>query len=175
MPVPPPLPRTILAELGKVTVIWAHIEQELILHASAMAAYHTDGKAVEYLRMDFKRLREKWYSLCKQNFPKDIVDKVVHPLNTKLCKLVPERGYYVHGLWKQIGRGKFELFYFEQKTGLASYRGNLSLRQVQGFVGVSYRASQELNHFATGKHACFKDKSGTIAKVPAALIPPNEG
>jgi len=60
---PPTLPGALLAELGNLCVVWAHIEQSLILHASAMAAQDTDGKPIEYLRMDFKRLREKWYNL----------------------------------------------------------------------------------------------------------------
>lgn len=163
--IPPPLPRTLLAEIGKVTVIWAHIEQDLILHTSAMASQDTHGKPVEYLRMDFKRLREKWYAQCKRRFPPEIINKVVNPINSNLAKLSLERGYIIHGLWSVKARGKYHLYLFEQKTGLQSLRGDYSLSQLRGFVGASYKTSKDVDSFTTGRHSCFKNMKATVAKI----------
>ncbi len=170
---PPPLPRTLLAEIGKVSIIWAYIEQDLILHTSAMASQDTDGKPLEYLRMDFKRLREKWYSECKKRFPAQMVNKVVNPLNSNLAKLSLERGYVVHGLWSVVGRGKYHLHLFEQKTGLESFHSDYSLQQLRGFVGASYRTSKDVDSFTTGKHSSFKNLKSTVAKIGDTFIPPN--
>lgn len=52
------LPRQLLEELGHPSVTWAEIEQNIILHLSAMAAQDTDGAPTHDLRSDFKRLRE---------------------------------------------------------------------------------------------------------------------
>jgi hypothetical protein len=169
--IPPSLPRTLLTEIGKVSVIWAHIEQNLILHCSAMAAQETDGKPIEYLRMDFKRLREKWYSLCRERFDEGIFNKIVHPLNSKLRPLSLERGYVVHGLWSVAGRGKYHLRIFEQKTELASFGSDYSLAQLRGFVRASERTSKELDQFTTGRHSCFKNKTGTVSKITVSLKP----
>ncbi len=171
--IPPPLPRTLLAEIGKVIVIWAHIEQDMILHCSAMAAQDTNGKPIEYLRMDFKRLREKWYQLCVKRFDKKLIDKVVGPINSKLAKLSLERGYVVHGRWSVIGRGKYHLCIFEQKQTLESLRSDYSLDQLRGYVAASYRASKELDHFMSGRHALFKNMKGSIAKIGDRLGPLN--
>lgn len=170
--IPPSLPRTIIAEIGKVTIIWAHIEQDLILHTSAMASQDTDGKPVEYLRMDFKRLREKWYSECRKRFPSAIMNKVVGPLNSNLAKLSLERGYVVHGLWSVIGRGKYHLrIFFEQKGQLVDLRADYSLAQLRGYVGASYRTSKQVDLFTTARHSCFKNMKGTVAKIGDTLAP----
>ena len=171
--IPPPLPRTLLAEVGKVTIIWAHIEQDMILHTSAMASQETDGKPIEYLRMDFKRLREKWYSECRKRFPDQIMNKVVGPLNSNLAKLSLERGYVVHGRWSVVGRGKYHLHIFEQKSGLESFGADYSLYQLRGFVGASFTACKQLDSFTTGRHSCFKNMKGTVAKIGDAFVPLN--
>lgn len=171
--IPPPLPRTLFIELGKLSVVWAHIEQDLILHSSAMAAQDTEGKTLEYLRMDFKRLREKWYSLCRERFDAKTFNKVVHPINTRLALLSPERGYAIHGLWSTTGRGKYHLRFFEQKAQLASYHVDFTLPQLRGLVSASYMVGKDIHNFVTGRHPCFKNRMGTVAKVPTALIPKN--
>ena len=169
--IPPALPRTLLAEIGRVAVIWAHIEQEMILHCSAMAAQDTGGKPIEYLRMDFKRLREKWYSLCKQRFDDEILDKLVHPLNSKLAPLSVERGYIIHGMWSVAGRGKYHLRIFEQKNDLDVKEAPYSLSQLRRFVRASDRAAFEFNRFTTGRNSRFQNKNRTVTKVTNALIP----
>jgi hypothetical protein len=173
--VPPALPRTLLAEIGKVAVIWAHIEQELILHASAMASQDTGGKPVEYLRMDLKRLREKWYSLCQHRFDDEILNKIVHPLNSKLAPLSVERAHVIHGLWNVIGRGKYHLHIFEQKTGLEIKEADYSLAQLRRFVRASQRASLELDWFTSGRNFRFQNKKRTVTKVTNTLIPIDKG
>ena len=171
--IPPPLPRTLVAEIGKLVVIWAHIEQDIILHTSAMASQETGGKPLEYLRMDFKRLREKWYYECRKRFPKQILNTVVNPLNSNLAKLSLERGYVVHGLWSVVGRGKFQLHIFEQKGKLESLRSDYTLTQLRGFVGASYRTSTDIHRFTSGEHSCFKNTRSTLAKIGHALEPNN--
>jgi hypothetical protein len=163
--IPPPLPRTLYAEIGKVIVIWAHIEQDIILHTSAMAAQDTDGKPLEYLRLDFKSLREKWYAECKKRFPETVMNTVVNPLCSNLAKLSRERGYVVHGLWSVVGRGKFHLHIFEQKGKLESLSSDYSLSQLRGYVGASYRTSKDVHRFTSGKHSCFKKMKSSLAKI----------
>ena len=171
MPMPPPLPRTLFTELGKLVVVWANIEQDLILQASAMAAEETDGIPLEYLRMDFKRLREKWFGLCRDRFHADIFNKVVQPINMKLCDLAPLRGNAVHGLWSVKGRGKYDLSFFEQKKTLVSFHADYTLLQLRTLVSMSYDLAKEIHRFRTGAHPCFKNKKRTIAKIVGALIP----
>jgi hypothetical protein len=89
---PPPLPRTLFQEIGKIVVVWTTIEQSRILHTSAMAAMRTDGKPVDYLRMDFTRLRKKWFALCKENFDSKTFNKIVNPLNADLANQSETRG-----------------------------------------------------------------------------------
>jgi hypothetical protein len=165
MPLPAQLPRTLYAELGKLSVIWANIEQDMILQTSAMCAQDTDGRPIEYLRMDFKRLREKWYKECRKRFDAETFNKIVHPLNTKLAALSPERGHAIHGLWNAKKRGKYELLFFEQKQQLASYRMDYSLKQLRGLVSASNLACKELYSFTTGAQPRMKNKLGPFAEL----------
>lgn len=174
MPLPPSLPAALLTELGKLTVVWAHLEQDIILHASAMAAQETDGVPMEHLRMDFKRLREKWYSLCKARFDTEIINRVVNPLNSGLARYALERGSMIHGLWSPLADSRFKLWYFEQKTSLDSYHSEHTLQEVREAVSAHQSLGTEVNHFCTGKHTCFKNLEGTVAKVGAPFMPPNE-
>ena len=165
-----PLSPTLLTELGKVITTWARIEQNMILHASAMAAYHTNGKPIEYLRMDFKRLREKWYSLCRTNFDPLIMNKIVEPLNSKLGPLSKERGHYVHGVWAGISRERFHLSYWEQKTSLEKIEGELTLTQIRTYVAACERTDFEFQRFCTGNHR-LKNTGATSAKIISTLKP----
>lgn len=172
MPDIEPLGRPLLTELGKVVTTWARIEQNMILHASAMAAYRTNGKPIEYLRMDFKRLREKWFALCKTNFEPRIMDKIVNPLNSKLGPLSKERGHYVHGVWQQLSPERFHLSYWEQKTSLEKIEGELTLSQIRTYVAACERADFEFERFCTGNHR-LKDVGASSVKIISTLIPPN--
>lgn len=148
---PPPLPRTLFEELGKIVVIWATIEQNLVLHCSAMAAQKTGGKTSDFLRLDFKRLREKWFALCRENFDAKTVNKTVTPLNMELARLSIERGYAVHGLWSQRSRGKFILTSYEQKSRLISYQNEVSLMQLKQIRHDSYLLSKRVDAFVSGE------------------------
>ena len=174
MPIPQSLPDTLLAELGKVTAIWANVEQDLVLHASAMAAYHTNGKPVEYLRMDFKRLREKWFSLCRNAFPAEVINRSVNTLNSNLAKLSLERGHYVHGIWSRVGRGRYRLSYWEQKASLEFIEGELTLRQIRTFVAACHRTSIQLHRFCTGEHGT-ENRYSAFSEVTVLLVPRDQG
>lgn len=147
---PQPLPRTLFEELGKIVVLWATIEQNIVLHCSAMAALKTDGKTTDFLRLDFKRLREKWFGLCRENFDTKTFNKIVNPLNCELARLAPERGAVVHGLWRQTGRGKFELTSYEQKGQLISYVNDVTIAQMREIRHDSYLLSKRVQRFVSG-------------------------
>ena len=115
--------------------------------------------------MDFKRLREKWYSLCRDRFAPRIFNKIVHPLNTKLAALSLERGYAIHGLWTVVGRGRFNMTIFEQKGELVSSQAEFELRQIRSMVSASYVAAKEVFKFTSGRHACVKNITATIAEI----------
>jgi hypothetical protein len=111
------LPASLLIEIGRIATTWAYIEQELILWTSALAAQDTGGVPEEHLRTDFKRLREKWYSLARAKLDRNLVDKVLHPINSQLSRDAIWRGYVIHGRWRTFGRGKYKLLIWEQKEG----------------------------------------------------------
>ena len=141
-----------LAEIGRITAIWAHIEQALIVHTSAMAAVHTGGDPREYLRMEFRRLREKWYGLCREHFDQPTFDKIVHPINSELARLAPHRGYAIHGVWSVIKRGRYLLSYFEQKTGLELHEHEYTLRSLRGFAIRSFLLEERLRALVDSNH-----------------------
>lgn len=117
-----------------------------------MAARKTDGKPTDYLRMDFKRLREKWFSLCRENFKPSTMNKIVNPLNVDLARLSIERGNAVHGMWCPAGRGKFKLISHEQKTQLISYESDITLAQLRAVREASYFLSLRLHEFTSGQN-----------------------
>lgn len=174
MPKPQELPATLLAELGYIITSWASIEQNLILQSSAMAAVHTDGKPEEYLRMDFKRLRKKWFSLCRDAFPRDVIDTTVNPLNSNLAKLSLERGYYVHGTWKRVGRGRYRLSCWEQKDSLRLLEGELELDQIRRFSAACRRTSFDVSNFASNKHS-DENRFRAVGEITIPLVPINKG
>jgi hypothetical protein len=165
MPVPPSLPRTLYAELGKLSVIWANIEQDLIMQTSAMCAQDTDGVPIAQLRTDFKRLREKWYDECRKRFDAKVFNKVVHPLNMQLCRFAPVRGNCIHGLWSVRGRGKYELGYFEQKGELQLFVKPYTIAELRRVIAASDLIAREVWDFTSGGHRCFKNRDRTLAKV----------
>src|SRR5829696_4605852 len=115
---PSRLPRTLLAELGRVTAIWAYIEQDILTQTSAMAARKTGGHPVDHLRIDFKRLRQAWYGLCREYFHPKIFNETINPINVEIVRLAPFRHHAVHGTWSVRGRGKYRLSIWEQRTSL---------------------------------------------------------
>jgi hypothetical protein len=125
--------RRLNQELGRMAVIWAEIEQNLILHASAMAAEQTDGWPREYLRLDFKRLREKWLSFTTKMFPDKKWRRIFNPLNESLVKSSRTRNFFTHGTWKYHGAGIYSLSWFEQKDDLKNYVMTTTIREIQDF------------------------------------------
>lgn len=167
---PAPLPRTIFEEIGKVVVIWATIEQDIILQTSAMAAQKTDGKPTDYLRMDFRRLREKWFSLCREYFDTTTFNKIVNPLNVELCRLSEQRGLIVHGRWTKRSRGQFQLNCFEQKSNLVHYETDVSLATLRTIRHDSYLLSKRVHRFTAGDPS-FKDGKLPVLKEIGPVSP----
>lgn len=153
-------------------MIWAAIEQNIILQTSAMAAQKTDGKTTDWLRMDFKRLREKWFGLCRENFDAKTFNKIVNPLNVELARLSEQRGLIVHGYWLPAGRGKFKLDCFEQKGQLAHYRNDVPLRLLREIRHDSFLLSKRVHDFTTGKNSGPDGPSARL-KVVSPVIPTN--
>jgi len=123
-----------LAEIGRIVTTWACIEQQIILSASALASQKTDGWPIEHLRMDFKRLREKWYSLAAQGLDQKTINKQVHPLNIRLAALSVWRNYVMHGIWHVDGPGRYRLTWWEQKGKLERYEAPVSLTQLRALA-----------------------------------------
>ena len=121
--------------------------------------------------MDFKRLREKWFSLCRDRFDDALMNKVVTPLNMGLARFSTERGNFVHGVWQETGPDMFRFSYWEQKTSLDWLSADVSLQEVREAVHAHRSLGIELNHFCTGKHPGFKNKTGTIAKIRRPIEP----
>jgi len=96
------------------------VEQEILLHTSAMAATDTGGVPSDHLRMDFKRLREKWFRLAKQKLP-DSFQRDIELLNDRLARRSKARGYALHGIWLNLGDCKFRVHWWEQKDHLHRY------------------------------------------------------
>jgi hypothetical protein len=63
------LPAHPMAQIGRTVTLSAKIEQQMILWANALHAQDTAGVPAEDLRMDFKRLREVWYSAASAKLP----------------------------------------------------------------------------------------------------------
>lgn len=127
------LPRSLLQELGQVTVTWAEIEQHLILHASAMTAQDTGGDPITDLRSDFKRLRELWWKEVVRRFPADDVNRVFQPLNMRLAEASKSRGDLFHGTWARAGRGSYHWQAWEQRTSLETKEATLTLSELRAF------------------------------------------
>ena len=171
---PPPLPRTLFEEIGKIVVVWATIEQDLVLHASAMASQKTDGHTKEYLRFDFKRLRETWYKLCKEYCDKKTFNKIVHPINTDLATYSELRGNIVHTMWYHAAPGKYKTVVFEQKGQLIKYEGDVTLNELRSLTHHSYELSQRLHAFVTGKNGEGNRKSAFL-KPRSTILRSDQG
>lgn len=141
-------PRSLLEQIGRIATTSAYIEQEIVLQASARAAQKTGGKPIEPLRTDFKRLREKWYSLCKENLDEKTVNKVIHPLNSDLAKMWPVRGYMIHGRWKIYGRAVYTVAWWEQTDTLRHYERKHSLSDIETFANELLKVLGRLYAFA---------------------------
>ena len=167
---PQPLPRTLFEEIGKIIVIWATIEQDLVLQTSAMAAIKTDGKPTDYLRLDFTRLRRLWFGHCRANFSDKWFNKIVNPLNCELARLAEQRGLIVHGMWEPAGRGRFTLRYFEQKTALTQYENTVTLRTIREIRSDSFLLAKRVHEFTSGKDGDYQG-SRAFLEIAAPIIP----
>jgi hypothetical protein len=167
------LPRTLFQEIGKIVVVWATIEQDLVLHASAMASQKTDGFTTDYLRFDFKRLREKWYSLCREYCDEKTFNKVVHPINTDLATYSELRGNVVHTMWHHAGRGKYTTVSFEQKGQLIKYEGDVTLHELRSLTHHSFELSQRIHAFVTGNNGSANTKRAFL-EPRTPVIPSNQ-
>jgi hypothetical protein len=127
-------PNTFLAAVGSIATTWAFVEQEILLQTSALASKATDGWPIENLRVDFKRLRERWYELAKAEVDTKTLNKIIHPINTELARLSPIRGYVIHGTWQVTGRGKYRVSWWEQKKELQRHHADFTLADLRGFA-----------------------------------------
>jgi hypothetical protein len=141
-------PASLLVQIGRVASTSAHIEQETVLHASAMAAQRTGGAPQEFLRMNFAKLRNRWFQLCRENFAATYMEKWIDPLNRELADVWTQRGHIIHGRWKVLGRGKFEVHWYEQKhKGLEDYKVPYTLRELRSFADHLDRILREIHRF----------------------------
>lgn len=172
---PQPLPRTLFEEIGKIVVIWASIEQNIMMQTSAMAAMKVDGKTTDYLRLDFTRLRKIWLPLCRENFNTVTFNTVVNPLNSEMARLAEQRGLIVHGTWTHTGRGKFKLSWYEQKTHLTHFENeNVTLGTVREIRHDSFLLSKRVYDFTWGADGSHKGARAFLKTVPA-VVPSDEG
>jgi hypothetical protein len=172
MPEPSKMPTPLFTELGRVVVIWAYIEQDILTHTSAMGSQKTDGYPRDFPRLDFRRLRETWYRLCREYIDTKTFNKTVHPLNTEIVRLAPFRHHAIHGTWRVLGRGKYHLSIWEQKTSLERLESPYSLSELRGLVVESFNLARRIRKFT---HAADGAERSLDALVPeeVALIPMN--
>jgi hypothetical protein len=155
---PQAYPGELLRQIGRVATTSAHIEQETILHASAMAAQRTGGAPQEFLRMSFAKLRNRWFQLCRDNFPASVIAKWIDPLNQELAEAWDVRGHIVHGRWRVTGRGKYEVHWIEQKhKGLEDYKAPYALAELRAFA-------DHLDHILNQIHR-FHSSGGIVASL----------
>jgi hypothetical protein len=166
------LPHSLLTELGRVVAIWANIEQDILMQTSALAAKATHGVPSEFLRLDFKRLRETWFRLCRDNFDTKTFNKSVNPINVEIARLAPFRHEAIHGTWTAIGRGKYHLSLWEQKTALQRREAPYSLPQIRGLVSESFRLAQRVRGFSHSGHGAV-DSLNALVPEALAIIPRN--
>jgi hypothetical protein len=168
---PSKLPASLLTELGRVVVIWAHIEQDILMQTSAMAALKTDGHPREFLRLDFKRLRETWYRFCRENFSPKIF-KEAHSINTEIVRLAPFRHHAIHGTWSVIGRGVYELSIWEQKASLDQLTARYPLSGLRGLVAQSFDLARRVRAFTSSGHGSV-DRLNALVPEEIAVVPFN--
>lgn len=164
------LPQTLLTELGRVVAIWANIEQDILMQTSALASKTTQGVPSEFLRLDFKRLRQTWYQLCRDNFDTKTFNKTVNPINVEIVRLAPYRHEAIHGTWSVIGRGNYHLSLWEQKTTLVRRESPYSLPQLRGLVMQSFRLAQRVREFSHARHGAI-DSLNAFVPEALAIIP----
>lgn len=167
---PSKLPSSMLAELGRVVAIWAYIEQDILTQTSAMAAMKTDGYPRDFLRLDFKRLRQTWYRLCRERFSAEIFNTIVNPLNVEIVRLAPFRHEAIHGTWSALERGKYHLALWEQKTSLELRSAPYSLPQIRGLALQSFRLAQRVRTFTHSDHRAV-DSFNAIFPEEVTVIP----
>lgn len=125
-----PLPNELLIEIGRFASTWAAVEQTVALHAIELYNFKHGYKKFEWLRLDFKRLREKWLKICREALdPK--FHKELELLNNRLANAATARGYALHGVW-EVTKGDvwntsgangqdYLVAWFEQKTEMKRY------------------------------------------------------
>jgi hypothetical protein len=144
MAAPRKFPASFLVEIGRVVTTWSYIEQEILIHASALASLETDGNPTEDLRSDFKRLREKWFRLCRAHMHTRTFNRIINPLNVRLAKASTIRGYMIHGRWSIIGPGRYKLEWWEQRDSLRHYSVPYTLDRLRSFSAVLMKLLADL-------------------------------
>ena len=148
---PDQLPDELLVELGRFATDWAVVEQEVMLHASALASQDTDGYPTDYLRMDFKRLREKWYGLAKSKLG-DEHHPTLMKLNDRLARRSKARGYALHGIWTVTGDQTYLVHWWEQKGRLERFNLPTNLDEMKRQTALLRELRIDLVAFLSGAH-----------------------
>lgn len=143
------LPPDLLTAIGKFATCWAVIEQDVMLTASAIAAQDTGGEPLEHLRLDFKRLREKWFALARAKIGET---KQLTQFNMELANASKARGYMLHGIWQEESTTQFRVYWFEQtkEAGLQHYEISLSLTEVWAIADRLEDLCRRFQLFVTG-------------------------
>lgn len=148
---PDQLPDELLVELGRFATDWAVVEQEVMLHASALASQDTDGFPTDHLRMEFKRLREKWYALAKAKLGTEHQSTLMK-LNDRLARRSTARGYALHGMWKVAGHQTYLVHWWEQKGRLERFTLTTNLTELKRQTALLRELRIDLVAFLSGAH-----------------------
>jgi hypothetical protein len=98
--------------------------------------------------MSFAKLRNKWFQLCRDNFPASVMTKWIEPLNQELADAWDTRGHIVHGRWQVVGRGTFEVHWIEQKhKGMEDYKVPYTLGELRAFADHLDHILNEIRRF----------------------------
>jgi|ERR1700674_2924465 len=167
-------PEKLFTQVGRIAITSAYIEQEIILWTSALAAQDTGGNPIERLRMDFKRLRKKWYRLASKKLDKKTINKFIHPLNMDLAMLWPIRGAMIHGRWQILGGHRFRVRWWMQETQLVEMQMDCTLKQVRDFASALSRCLKQIYAFHYAKGHASKSYVPQRGNLPRRHTIPKE-
>jgi hypothetical protein len=126
------VPVSVLTELGRIATIWSAIEQEILLHTSAMASQATDGWPRDNLHSPFQVLRKRWFDLARTN---GFNLKTLNKLSSDLSECSDTRNSFLHGKWRRTKtRGRYQCRYWKQTNKLDLYVGHYQLKTLRGFT-----------------------------------------
>ena len=123
------LPDELLIEIGRFATIWTAIEQTIVVESIEWYNFKNRNNRVERLRVDFRRLREKWRKIFFE-----AIDEEFHAEFNEIDKRISNasltRAYVLHGVWEEtkedvwgINGGKnYIVIWWEQRDKLSEKR-----------------------------------------------------